>query len=38
MVSAELSGKRMELLKEIIPNLSRVAVLGEVDQPEERIR
>ena len=27
-VSPELSGKRLELLKEIIPNLSRVAVLG----------
>ncbi len=27
-VSPELSGKRLELLKEITPNLSRVAVLG----------
>ena len=27
-LSPELSGKRLELLKEIIPKLSRVAVLG----------
>jgi ABC-type uncharacterized transport system substrate-binding protein len=31
--SPELSGKRMELLKEIIPRLSRVAVLGTSTQP-----
>ena len=29
----ELSGKRLELLKEIIPKLSRVAVFGESTQP-----
>jgi putative ABC transport system substrate-binding protein len=29
----ELSGKRLELLKEIIPNLARVAVLGTSTQP-----
>ena len=29
----ELSGKRLELLKEIIPKLSRVAVLGDSDNP-----
>jgi ABC-type uncharacterized transport system substrate-binding protein len=32
-VSPELSGKRLELLKEIIPNLSRVAVLGNSTSP-----
>jgi len=32
-VSPELSGKRLELLKEIIPNLSRVAVLGNSTNP-----
>ena len=29
----ELSGKQLELLKEIIPKLSRVAVLGSSTQP-----
>jgi ABC-type uncharacterized transport system substrate-binding protein len=29
----ELSGKRLELLKEIVPSLSRVAVLGASDNP-----
>src|SRR5437867_5186595 len=29
----EMSGKRLELLKEIVPKLSRVAVLGESTQP-----
>ena len=29
----ELSGKRLELLKEIVPGLSRVAVLGASDNP-----
>ena len=29
----ELSGKRLELLKEIIPRLSRVAVLGSSTEP-----
>jgi putative tryptophan/tyrosine transport system substrate-binding protein len=32
-LAAELSGKRLELLKEIIPKLSRVAVLGTSTQP-----
>ena len=31
--TAELSGKRLELLKEIVPNLSRVAVLGTSTSP-----
>jgi putative ABC transport system substrate-binding protein len=29
----ELSGKRLELLKEVVPGLSRVAVLGSTDNP-----
>ena len=29
----EMSGKRLELVKEILPNLSRVAVLGTATQP-----
>jgi putative ABC transport system substrate-binding protein len=33
-LSPELSGKRMELLKEIVPKLSRVAVFGTLIQPE----
>jgi putative tryptophan/tyrosine transport system substrate-binding protein len=32
-LAPELSGKRLELLKEIIPKLSRVAVFGESTQP-----
>src|SRR5262245_27535758 len=32
-LSPELSGKRLELLKEIVPRLSRVAVLGPSIQP-----
>ena len=32
-LAPELSGKRLELLKEIIPRLSRVAVLGTSSQP-----
>ena len=31
--SAELHGKRLELLKEIVPRLSRVAVLGTSTRP-----
>ena len=33
-LAPELSGKRLELLKEIVPRLSRVAVLRDVNQPE----
>jgi putative ABC transport system substrate-binding protein len=29
----ELSGKRLELLKEVVPHLTRVAVLGDVTRP-----
>ena len=32
-LAPEISGKRLELLKEIIPKLSRVAVLGTSTQP-----
>lgn len=32
-LSTELSGKRLEILKEIVPNLSRVAVLGTSNSP-----
>ncbi len=32
-LARELSGKRVELLKEILPNLSRVAILGTFDIP-----
>ena len=32
-VSPEISGKRLELLKEIVPKLSRVAVVGDLTQP-----
>ena len=32
-VAPELSGKRLELLKEIVPRLSRVAVLGTSTEP-----
>jgi putative ABC transport system substrate-binding protein len=32
-LASELSGKRLELLKEIVPRLSRVAVLGSSTQP-----
>jgi putative ABC transport system substrate-binding protein len=32
-IASELSGKRLELLKEIIPKLSRVAVVGTSTQP-----
>ena len=33
MLSAELSGKRLEMIKEIIPELSRVAIFGTSTQP-----
>jgi putative ABC transport system substrate-binding protein len=33
-LAPELSGKRMELLKEIVPKLSRVAVFGTSTEPE----
>ena len=32
-LSPEISGKRLELLKEIVPKLSRVAVLGNSTNP-----
>jgi putative tryptophan/tyrosine transport system substrate-binding protein len=32
-LSPELSGKRLELLKEVVPKLSRVAVLGTSTSP-----
>ena len=32
-LAPELSGKRLELLKEIVPKLSRVGVLGNTTQP-----
>ena len=35
-LAPELSGKQLELLKEIIPRLSRVAVLGTSTQPQQR--
>jgi ABC-type uncharacterized transport system substrate-binding protein len=33
-VSPELAGKRLELLKEVAPRLTRVAVLGQPDHPD----
>jgi putative tryptophan/tyrosine transport system substrate-binding protein len=33
MLSPELSGKQLELLKEVIPRLSRVAILGNSNEP-----
>ena len=35
-LAPEISGKRLELLKEIVPRLSRVAVLGTSTQPGQR--
>ena len=35
-LAPEISGKRLELLKEIVPKLSRVAVLGTSTQPGQR--
>ena len=32
-LAPELSGKRLEILKEIVPNLSRVAILGDSTEP-----
>ena len=32
-LSPEISGKQLELLKEIVPNLSRVGVFGDVTRP-----
>jgi putative ABC transport system substrate-binding protein len=34
----ELSGKRLELLKEIVPNLSRIAVLWQPGEPGTALR
>jgi putative ABC transport system substrate-binding protein len=36
-MSAQLSGKRLELLKEVVPGLSRVAVLAPADSPEAAV-
>ena len=35
-LAPELGGKRLELLKEIVPQLSRVAVLGDPNSPALR--
>ena len=35
-LAPELSGKQLELLKEILPRLSRVAVFGTSEQPGQR--
>jgi putative ABC transport system substrate-binding protein len=35
-LAPELSGKRLELLKEIVPSLSRVAVFGNSPNPGNR--
>jgi putative ABC transport system substrate-binding protein len=35
-LAPEISGKQMELLKEIVPRFSRVAVLGSASQPSNR--
>ena len=32
-LSSEISGKQLELLKEVVPKLSRVAVLGNSTEP-----
>src|ERR1041384_1254046 len=32
-VSPEISGKQLDILREIVPKLSRVAVLGDVTRP-----
>ena len=37
-LAPELSGKRLELLKEIVPKLSRVAVFGNFNHPGQRTR
>src|SRR4029453_15628781 len=34
----ELSGKRLELLKEVVPKLRRVAVLGDRDQQNYNVQ
>ena len=36
ILAPELSGKRLELLKEIVPKLSRVAVFGTSTNPDKR--
>ena len=33
MLSRELSGKRLELFKEVVPRISRIGVLWDVDAP-----
>jgi putative ABC transport system substrate-binding protein len=37
-LSPEISGKQLELLKEIVPRLSRVAILGNSTIPATRSR
>ena len=37
-MSPELGGKRLELLKEVIPKISRVAVLANVGNVDEKDR
>jgi ABC-type uncharacterized transport system substrate-binding protein len=32
-LAPEISGKRLEILREVVPNLSRIAVLGHFEQP-----
>jgi putative ABC transport system substrate-binding protein len=36
-MSSELAGKRLEFLREIVPNITRVAVLSNPDHPGERL-
>jgi len=33
MLSADLAGKRLELLREVVPNLRRVAIMGNIGNP-----
>ena len=37
LLTRELSGKRLELLKEAVPKISRVGVLGDVDAGQRRL-
>ena len=38
LIRPRISGKRLELLKEIVPRLSRVAVLGTITQPGNELQ